>query len=305
MTPMSINLSTNDASALSDLSAVATEVAWVIGTLMCDAGTASHPSTTLACPLLLPALARVLVSGGNGSGVRPELKRECLAALWNTVSEPPSPQLHQDTTNVRDEMLLELYRTVGLVQSLLATVPSHDIDAMQPALSIVDAMHRRLGRYDGNFRTVFEEGDCGDLLEGVCDRASSAASYGSGQEWSSAKDGGGGGQVMEQCAEMAANLIDDYYADDNDYPDDNDGGMSMHRFGDDGGGILMQGFGDGGGGLTVPSTMPHFSFGHGIGRGDKPQSAPFGSSSTGEMNSSLGRGRGRGSTIPAWMQQNH
>jgi len=305
----------------SDLSAIATEVAWAIGTLLCDAGIASHPSTTVACPILLPALARVLVAGvgrgggstgSGGGGVRLELKRECLAALWNTVSVPPPPPsssssntnngigdgIHdnmgidnnnhhhpEDTTAIRDEMLLKLYQTENLIQSLLNTVLSHDIDAMQPALSIIDAMHRRLGRYDAAFRWVFEEGDCLDVLEGVCERASAAVSYGSGQEWSSST---GGGAAIEWCAEVAANLIDDYYGDDDTYIDgDGDDGMAM-----DGNSF--------GNGLTVPSTMPHFSFGGG---GESP-AAPFGNSSIGATTPSLGRGRGRGSVIPAWMQQN-
>jgi len=110
-----------------------------MGTLSCDAGIPTHISTTVAAPVLIPALCNALVC----TGVKLEFKREVLAALWNTVSEPPS-ETTATTTSVRDEFLWTLYGTPHVVKVLFETTPLHDVDAMRPSVLRVNAMHRRL-----------------------------------------------------------------------------------------------------------------------------------------------------------------
>ena len=43
-----------------ELMLIATEATWVCGALLCDAGHEQHPSTTMGCPKLVPALCNVI-----------------------------------------------------------------------------------------------------------------------------------------------------------------------------------------------------------------------------------------------------
>ena len=97
-----------------ELMLIATEATWVCGALLCDAGHEQHPSTTMGCPKLVPALCNVIApKQGTSKQATLEWKREVLSALWNTVSKPPhncddgnnANQDRDDTIHVRDSLL--------------------------------------------------------------------------------------------------------------------------------------------------------------------------------------------------------
>ena len=72
---------------------------------------------------------------------------------------------------------------------------------------MIDAMHRQMGRHDDNSLRILAEAECLHALESVCDAASVNASYGGSTAWKPFTGG------MGYCAEMAANMIDDFYGE--------------------------------------------------------------------------------------------
>ena len=273
----------------SDGLAIAMEVTWMTGTLLCDVGHAHHVSTTVACPILIPALCRALVH----PRLSLEWKRHLLWAIWNALSQPPDKEYNnsmdststsismeqngneeEDTRPVRDAVLKEVYGTPQMCYALVQNLDSSDVDVIQVSLNILDAMHRRLvgqGHQNQQSWTVlqqFQEVDCLNALERVCDTASAAYSYGGGRSWQDSNFG------MEACAELAADLIDDFYQDDLE-EEEGDGGFSSGGTAVDTNGQLVFQFAPPPGGSVTPVAQ-----------------AP--------MTSSLGRGRGR--VVPAWMQ---
>ncbi len=254
---------------------IANEATWVIGALLCDVGYPDHPSTTIACPILLPALCNVLASGTFTL----EWKREVLNAIWNALAAPPGSN-GDDTLKTRDELLLSIYKTKGMIRALVGLCTCMDVDAIRPAVNIIDAFHRRMGRHDENVARVLEEAECLHALEHICDAASSSASYSRGKDWS--HDGHSGG--MDYCADMAANLIDDFYDGDEEEVNWELGGSrssAEFEFG-------------------VQGPNPTFSFGESHNSQDS-----FDGRRSPARPPTLGRGRGRGRVQPAWMLQNH
>ena len=248
---------------------IATEVTWVAGALLCDAGYPEHLSTRVACPVLLPALCRVLLKGTFTL----EWKREVLNALWNSLASPPGSDA-ANTMGTRDQFLVQIYREKGMIRALVGMLVCMDVDAIRPAINMIDAFHRRMDRYDDNALRILEEAECLHALESVCDAATGNASYGGATDWQSSTGG------MDYCAEMAANLIDDYY-DNNDEVIDM-GSSENFEFNIEGG------------------ANPVFNFGNQpeIVRNNSNNSDPMMTSSAGR-----GRGRGRGRNIPAWVQK--
>ena len=198
-----------------EIMSISTEATWVCGALLCDAGYDDHPSTTVACPTLIPALCHVMIghdSGGNKIFTTLELKREVLSALWNAVSVPPCSYVdgvvQKDTIKIRDLLLKSICDKVEILSSIVDMSQCLDSDAKYLSLCIINVVHRRLLNqiYDANgmIRRALDETDCLNILEGVCDSASASYQYGGGKDWNVNRD-------VETCAEIAANLIDDFY----------------------------------------------------------------------------------------------
>ena len=129
------------------------------------------------------------------------------------MSKPPhncddgnnANQDRDDTIHVRDS-LLEGFCKANIIPSLVAMATSLDNDAVYFSLCIMDAIHRRVfDRLDDNglIRTAFDEADCLNVLESICESASASVKYGTGRDWDS--------DNTNTIAEMAANLIDDFY----------------------------------------------------------------------------------------------
>ena len=142
---------------------------------------------------------------------------------------------------------------------------SLDNDAVYFSLCIMDAIHRRVfDRLDDNglIRTAFDEADCLNVLESICESASASVKYGTGRDWDS--------DNTNTIAEMAANLIDDFYDE---------------AFVEDDG---------------IANTASTFAFGM------KDEASHFRFSrdnvhTRDNESNSNGLGRGRGKVVPAWM----
>ena len=257
---------------LSERSALACESAWVAGALLVDAGVLDntgkeHPSN-FAGAVLCPALCRVLSSHST----KLELKREAAFALWNAVAKSPGAHHGVGDDMQRTNMILrDIASFDGLISCLCRTLlTAADADANLAALMLISAMLTRL-QADAAWhellkRKLSEEGIV-DSLDHVCDRASS--SYYSSK----------GGDSMEQAANIAADLIDDFFADeilfDNIVNDQNNIHLSQS--------FTFQ---------VPPVSAGGFNFG-----GD------HGGPSATVQGVDQGRGRGRGKAMPAWMQQ--
>ena len=198
---------------IGDVAAVAVEAAWAAGTLLCDAGLDHHPSTTLACPFLLPILCQVITHGS----VKLDLKREAVSALWNAVAAPPNELGDASMSRpVRDEFLNKIAQVPGAISVLIELLMSMDADASLASIQLLNAMLRRLE--SPMVRREFLEANGVDVLEAVCDRASQANAYGGGQDWHG---------VSNQSADIAADLIDDLFEDMDEAPFSMDEGMTV------------------------------------------------------------------------------
>lgn len=263
-------------SAVSEKSALSCESAWVAGALLVDAGVVDamgkeHPST-FACSVLCPALCRVLSSPST----KIDLKREAAFALWNAIAKSPGAYTSNGNSS-RDDMqrtnivLRDIASFQGLIPCLCQTLLiAADADANLAALMLISAMLTRLQAdvtwHESLKRRLSEEGII-DSLDQVCDRSSS--SYYSSK----------GGDSMEQAANIAADLIDDFFVEEillDDFDNDQNNVHASQAFA----------FHD------PPVVVGGFNFnGHG------------GSENTVGQDAGQGRGRGRGKTMPAWMQQ--
>ena len=310
---------TQQQSFLSDILSIANESAWTAGTVLCDVGHNHHPSTTIACPILVPALCDVLVHSNEWT--RLDLKREVVCALWNAVSQPPklglenetslmeeneSSQQQVDTTlNIRDELLCHIIDgNVGIISALVQLLPTQDLDVMRPSLQILHAMHVRLlpqpvsshimlqspsvcfsTERAARLKELLEEVDCMNALEGICDSVSLMTIGNSTRRNNSNIIG------WEECAEIAANLIDNYYQEAIDDYDDVDEDMQTM--------LDPTGFG-----LRPDVPLGRFDFGAATTAPvrDHPQSHAL-DANVGNGYQGMGRGRGRGgrSNLPAWM----
>ena len=261
-----------------DYGIVAAEACWAAGTLLVDAGTTNHPSTA-SCEVLVPALCDILTSGST----KIELKREAASALCNAVAAPPPPSssmeqvtsTRDDSQSTRDRILIRISNTKRIVQSLTSLLICFDADAVYSSLVLVDLILRRVAckTLSMQVKTLFEEANIVDALETICDRASATASYGNSGVWR------GSGSTEEKCAELAADLIDDIFGEDDNIDDVTE--------------------------VVVPQTGgPSFVFG----ASQAPEAFDFGLSAannSGDSREPMGRGlgRGRGKVIPSWMQQ--
>mmetsp|Transcript_14882 Transcript_14882/g.22723 ORF Transcript_14882/g.22723 Transcript_14882/m.22723 type:complete len:666 (+) Transcript_14882:196-2193(+) len=244
----------------SDVGTVACEGAWAARTLLCDAGLTKHISTEVALPVLLPSLCTCITSANASL----ELKREALSALWAAVAAPPRDNDMGSawaTRETRNEFLRQIVETPLIMRSLVDLIRSVDSDVALLALQLFDAMVRNT-QDEGDIKREFEENDGVNALEHVCDIATSRNHYGSGCDWQGESN---------PSADIAADLIDDFFDGDDDEIEMSD---------------------------TAPSyTAASFTFG----MNSEVKGSSLYNQSASTTISPMGRGRGK--ILPAWMQQ--
>ena len=284
------------------------QLLWLSGCLLCDAGTQQHPSTSLAAPSLIPLLSQGLQDNPSASQSNSlECKREGVLALWNAINAPPSndPQqqqqlqrssFFQETLMVVLQLILTCsnnaanantnssYLTLMALKQLLLC---QDVDAMVGAMHIINVILRTIP----STRVTFMEVDGDEALEAVCDLPL------------------GNDQASTEAADMAAELIDDFF--DSDRLDGND----EDQFADpvlqpaQAGGTFVFGL-DTVAQQNAPIFMPTLQ----ADDDDAPMHAPVLSVGSEPVDLGIGRGhgrgggkgRGRGHVLPAWAaQQQH
>ena len=163
------------------------QTAWLAGCLLCDAGLLQHPSTTVAEPILVPVLMHLLSS----HQLVLDEQREVVCALWNALASPPSSQEQNENSggcgmNKKNDVR-------PIIPVLVNLLSATDADAVLAAVHLVNIFLRR----DPSLGPALEEAQVQDALEHVCD------------------------STMHDAAEVAAELIDDFF-DQNEEDDDDD-----------------------------------------------------------------------------------
>ena len=170
---------------------VVNRASWLAGCLLHDAGIPNHPSTTIAAPTLVPLLYQELRENTPHSL---ENQRELTHALWNALTNP-----------VEDEMLgyqplpLPSWEKVRpALSTLVKLAGSVDADAAMAAVSVLELLMQQHPRNLEQFKEALHEQDITNVLEKVCDSHN------------------------EHAAEVAANLLDNYFYSDEDHTEDPD-----------------------------------------------------------------------------------
>mmetsp|Transcript_46640 Transcript_46640/g.52975 ORF Transcript_46640/g.52975 Transcript_46640/m.52975 type:complete len:658 (+) Transcript_46640:65-2038(+) len=244
---------------------------WLAGCLLVDVGIENHPSTMVAAPALIPVLMERL---GGEITITLEEEREFASALWNAFDAPPiinavdgQQQVQQSSQNaflithpsqsspVHLPFNLDVPRST--LQTLVRLVNSNDCDAVLASVHVADLLLRREGHYGTSFhphqnlQTIMQDEELPDALERVC------------------------GSSMEEAADTAADLIDDYFTDEQNNNEGND--------------------------MWSPQDQVEtnsFPWNDGF-----PASSVMFPSEIGSPRLVNGVGRGRGATIPAWMEK--
>jgi hypothetical protein len=258
---------------LNNMQEMAVEAAWAAGTILCDAGVPEHPSTTSASRVLLSWLC--IVIDYKTSMATLELKREALSALWNMVTAPPfdaSANTDQERAAAaaasrpkRGEFLVQITLQHNSIESLVQLMQSQDADVVYFSLSLLNAILRQTQTSSmPRQRFLFAKGV--DALESICD-----------------------GERQDECADMAADLIDDFFSEEilNDDEVDEEGDSAMF-----------------GANEQLASGKDAFSFG--VPDAEMPQVFDFSQQAAVPTAFSAAAkpgavGRGRGKTLPAWM----
>jgi len=254
---------------------------WLAGCLLVDVGIENHPSTMVAAPALIPILMERLGGGNFGRDAAQmtitmtlEEEREFASALWNAFATPPNinavdgqEQVQQSSQNtvlithpsrsspVHLPFKLDVPRST--LQTLVRLVYSNDCDAVLASVHVADLLLRQEGHYGTSFhahqnlQTIMQEEELPDALERVCDSS------------------------MEEAANIAADIIDDYFTNEQNDNEGNDVRSPQDRVEDN----------------TFPWNDSFLA-----------SSVKF-SSEIGSPRPVDGAGRGRGTTIPAWMEK--
>ena len=258
---------------LKERSALASESTWIAGALLVDAGVVDNPEQAIphpssdACLHLCPALCKVL----SASITKIELKREAAFALWNAVSMPPEiKNVDEYDMDYVERILRDIAVFDGMISSLCnELLHTHDTDANLAALMLISGMLTRLQgdfTFFSNLKRRFSEEGIVDALDKICEKASS--SFQTYKQDSS-----------QRVAEIAADLIDDFFSEEFDCDDGGDHSVSRDVF-------------------TFEPPVSSFNIVH-----DSNFISPALATPT-SGNFSLGQGRGRGKekTLPAWMK---
>jgi len=239
--------------------ALSSESMWIAGALLVDAGrvdtsepNGKHPSTAV-CQILCPSLCCIISSPTT----KLDMKREATFALWNAVSLPPGIENKNYDLEFANGLLLDVARYEGLISTIAQSLlTAFDTDANLAALLLLSAMLLRLQQdyaFHNSLKRRLREMNIVESLDNICERASSSF-YGGNED------------ATNRCAEIAANLLDDFFLDSSENGDDD---------------------------LNI--VPEKFSFTGEI------EHTIFDPSSGSHEPSSLGRGRGR--NIPAWMNK--
>ncbi|KAL3793151.1 hypothetical protein HJC23_005653 [Cyclotella cryptica] len=259
-----------------EASTIASKAAEAAGACLLHAGfPLPHPSTA-ACRTLIPALSQALTCQVTTFDV----KREVVWALWNAVSNPLE-QVDEITANgiqadvdvVQKELLTEVIRTspLEIAQSLTALLSTMDMDSIEAALRLIEILIQKLGSTSSGQKltVLFEEAGLVDALWRVCDN-DSEESY---------------------VAELAASLLDEYFEGEHDESDEVLLGPALS-----GGCFQFQAplvtNAPSGGFDFSTNTLGGFAFNNAGSLSHHEVQVP-----------SMGRGRGRGQVIPAWMER--
>ncbi|KAL7486569.1 hypothetical protein ACHAW6_015180 [Cyclotella cf. meneghiniana] len=257
-----------------EASTIAAKAAEVASACLLHAGfPLPHPSTA-ACLALIPSLCQALTCQLTTFDV----KREVVWALWNAVSNPleqvdeTSANVIQAEVNVvQKDLLTEVVRSSPLevAKALTALVSTIDMDSTEAALRLIEVLIQKLGSISSGQKltVVFEEAGLVDALWRVCDN-DTEESY---------------------VAEMAASLLDEYFEREHEEDDE---------------GLIAPALSGGCFQFQAPSVAYAPSGGFDFST-DIPDGFAF--SNSGSLTEhqgqkpSMGRGRGRGQVIPAWM----
>ena len=245
-------------------------VVWLTGCLLVDTGMPNgHPSTTLAGPTLVPVvMSRLGGERNNHTGLR-ELKldeeRELACALWNAFDQPPD--LHGEWSTDQQFMLAMPKSTL---QVLVKLMKSSDDDAVLASVHVLDLYLRRVGGTTveslnsfQDFMRTLEEEDAVHALEAVCD------------------------SHVEDAADVAADLIDDFFAEM--YENDDCNNDDQWNPGID---------------VSYPTENAFANLGTGgTSFGVFPATASFAAEDRPRAANGMCRGRGRGATLPSWMSK--
>jgi hypothetical protein len=144
------------------------------GCLLYGAGLPDHPSTTVAAPILVPIMFQQLNDDRSL-----EEKRELASALWVALDLLPGPELSIVPIPIppRDSLRPSLRTLVSLLES-------PDSDAVIAAVNVLDLLLRR----DEGLQVCLEEENIQEALEAACEFS-----------------------TMPETAEVAANLLDDFF----------------------------------------------------------------------------------------------
>ena len=204
------------------------QCAFVASCLLYGAGLPDHPSTNIAAPVLVPILFQQLDQDQYCYRSLDE-KREIANALWSALDLIPEPPIVPIAIPPYKDLRPSLLTLVQMLES-------PDADAVTATVNVLDSLLRR---NDDEFRLWCEEEGIRDALEAICDSS------------------------MEEAAEVAANMLDDFF-----YNFDDDEPLEMEE--------------------TTPSDG--FFGGTAGGVGQQPEQ-------------SRGIGRGRGAVVPSWMSK--
>jgi hypothetical protein len=212
---------------------VTVHVVWLMGCLLVDARIENHPSTVIAAPNLVPTLFQRL-NLQQHSHLSLDERRDIAHALRNALALPPAcdsdPYLPIVPAYLPDHQIMR-----PSLNSLIGMLSSSNADAMIAAVYVLDLLLRQ----DESLRVHMEEENITSALEHVCESS------------------------VEEAADVAADLLDDFfYADE----DDNDE-------------------------MFMPPTN------------NAPLPFGFPDPTAGGGGGGMGRGRGRGAVIPSWMSK--
>jgi hypothetical protein len=160
------------------------QIVWLVGCLFVDARIENHPSTVQA-PQIIPVLFQLI----QKQELSLEERRDIAYALWNALTLPPSCDVNPNLT-----ILPPTLPNKQLVRSSLASLAgllgSPDSDAVMASVNVLNLVLR----HDESLQIFMEEENIQSALEDLCE------------------------STMDDAAEIAADLLDDYFYrnDDND-----------------------------------------------------------------------------------------
>lgn len=265
---------------------VVNQAAWLAGCLLQDARIPNHPASTIAAPHLVPLLFQELRENTPHSL---DNQRELTQALWSAMMKPPQVMASSGNTSTTttssvpvplpswDLVRSSLFSLVKLAGSRV------DMDASIAALSVLELLlqesssYSAAGHINPRCRTdhellldALQENDITSVLEGVCDIPNN-----------------------DEAAEVAANLLDNYFYKDNDDDDNDIGFMDAHNNNKNNNNFSMEH-------TATFLDGPFVAFGLPPAAAATDTAAPALGSNDAGMGRGMGRGRGA-PMVPAWM----